>query len=172
MSSWGRRNNSRKWRELSYREVVNSLLLCDSKRVCEFLHWRWMMVEVVVTVFGTFTEMHLERGNYSLEMLRSIRGFQSCICCRMQLMEELQSTKILTVPNRLSWKGDSIPTGWATGVGGVTVTSHVGSLATTILTRFPQFRNTWATCSLLIPCTFVPPISKMWSPVLSLPSFE
>lgn len=87
-------------------------------------------------------------------------------------MTELLSNKILTRADDLSWKGDNMLTGWATGVGGVTMISHFGSLATTILTWFPQFRKTWATCSVLIPCTFVLPISKMWSPVLSLPSLK
>lgn len=62
-------------------------------------------------------------------------------------------------------------TGKDTGVGGVTAIWPTGSLATSILTEFPQFLSTWATCSLVIPCTFVPPIFKMWSPVCSLPSF-
>lgn len=63
-------------------------------------------------------------------------------------------------------------TGKAAGVGGVMEISPTGSLATSILTEFPQFLSTCATCSLVIPCTFVPPIFKMWSPVLSLPSFN
>lgn len=63
-------------------------------------------------------------------------------------------------------------TGKAAGVGGVTEISPIGSLATNILTEFPQFLSTCATCSLVIPCTFVPPIFKMWSPVWSLPSFN
>lgn len=63
-------------------------------------------------------------------------------------------------------------TGKAAGVGGAMEISPTGSLATSILTEFPQFLSTCATCSLVIPCTFVLPIFKMWSPVWSLPSFN
>lgn len=75
--------------------------------------------------------------------------------------------QILTFP---FWSEGNVLTGQLTGGGGASMTSHLGSLATIILTEFPQFLSTWATCSLVIPCTLVPPICKMWSPVRSLPS--
>jgi hypothetical protein len=42
--------------------------------------------------------------------------------------------------------------------------------ATIRRTSLPDWRNTEATCSELMPLTFTSPICKMWSPLCSRPS--
>jgi hypothetical protein len=100
----------------------------------------------------------------------SSKDFLSCTVS-FPITEDERMMHILTVAGFLLAAAGRA-TGKDVGVGGVTDISQVGSLATSILTEFPQFLSTWATCSLVIPCTFVPPICKMWSPVCSLPSLN